>query len=124
MLGQTWLWRFRPNSYIPTFLHSYLSAVRAPGHIRYAYRSGQKPGGGAQSDLNLAAGPGVGMYECTNPTHSFFPKPSIRARETRIFVHSYVLTLTDDRRRPVRSACTAVFYCLLGLAVATVCTTT
>lgn len=57
------------------------------------------------------------MYECTNPAPSSFPKPSIRPRETRNFVHSYVLTLTADRRRLVRSACTAAFYLFIWLSL-------
>ena len=97
------------------FLHSYIrtrhtSALRAPGRIRYAYRLGAETRRVRSRTSILLPSPGVGMYECTNPVPSSFAKPSIRARETRIFVHSYVLTLTADRRRLVRSACTAAFY--------------
>ena len=109
------------NSYIPTFV-PVSSTCPGPHPLRLSVRAETRRG--AQWDLDLAAEPGVGMFECTNPAPSSFPKPSIRPRETRIFVHSYVLTLTADRRRLVRSACTAAFYCLIGLAVAAVCTTT
>jgi hypothetical protein len=36
------------------------------------------------------------MYEFMNPARSSFPRPSILELDTRIFVHSYVLTLNAD----------------------------
>jgi hypothetical protein len=103
MLGQTWLRRFRPNSYIPTFVPISSTCPR-PHPLRLSVRA-ETRGVCPVGPRCCRTGRNVGI-----PAPSSLPKPSIRPRETRIFVHSYVLTLTADRRRLPRSACTAAFY--------------
>jgi hypothetical protein len=86
MLGQTWLRIFRPNSYIPTFV-PVSGKCPGPHPLRLSVRAEIRRG--AQSDLDLAAGPGVGMYESRPSTLSQALDTATANQDFRKFVRSY-----------------------------------
>src|ERR1035437_2612845 len=87
--GQTWLSRFRANSYIPTFVRSHISAVRAPGHIRTPIGQGRNQAGCAVGPRSCcrAWSRNVGMYESRPFTLSPSPRYGHGKQE-----FSYILT--------------------------------